>query len=154
MTPESVIKKYVEVRDAKAAITARHAEELRPLNEFMEAMERWLLQQLTETGCDSFKCAAGTAYKSIQTSVTIADGDVFKRFVLDRVMADVIHYLQATEQEIPDIEALSTVALSSPSMALFDIRSSKKEVQERLEQGETVPGINVTKIATVGVRRS
>lgn len=153
MTPEEVITKYIAVRDKKAELSTRHAEEMRPLNEAMDTMERWLLQQLTASGLESFKCSAGTAYKSIQTSVTVADGDVFKRYAVKGAIADVVNYLDTTGND-HNIESLTTVLLSSPAMALFELRSSKKEVQERLEQGETVPGLNVTKIATVGVRRS
>jgi len=154
MTPEEVITKYIAVRDKKAELSTRHAEEMRPLNEAMDTMERWFLQQLTTSGLESLKCSAGTAYKSIQTSVTVADGDVFKRFVLERALRDVRAYMDSVDETEFFPDTMVSVLLSSPAMALFELRSSKKEVQERMEQGETVPGLNVTKIATVGVRRS
>ena len=152
MTPEETISKYIAIRDKKAELAAKHSEELRPFNDAMETIERWLLQKLNEQGLDSFKCSSGTAYKTVHTSVTMADADIFKRYVVRQAVDSLLEYMQSTESS--DEEALTTVILSSPAMALFEIRSAKKEVQERMDQGESVPGLNISKTATVGVRRS
>lgn len=124
---DSVIEKYVTLREIKRDLEKDHEEALKPINEQLDKLEIWLLGRMNETGVDSFKTGKGTAYKTVKTSCTTADGAMFKDFIFrDR---------------------------DNPMWSLVDFRPLKKGVEEYIEDHAQVPpGLNVTQTTTVNVR--
>ncbi len=121
-----VIDKYVALRDQKRTMVREHEEALKPIDDKLNKIETWLLGRMNEDGVENYKTEFGTAYKTIKTSVTMADRDMFKDFVFSS---------------------------SVPLWNLVDFRASKKGVEEFLEDSEEIPpGLNITRVTTVNVR--
>lgn len=91
MDVDVVIDKYIKVRDKKGEIKKRHTEELKPYNKALEVIETKLLMALNAQNVDSFKTSAGTAFKTVRSSVQIKDFGV----ALDYIMTnDLTHVLE------------------------------------------------------------
>ena len=90
------------------------------------AMPAWMLERLNDLGGDSVKTPHGTAYRTARRSATIADGDVFRKYVIDNQMFD-----------------------------LVDWRANAGAVDDFInDNGSQPPGVNYSVAYTVGVRRS
>ena len=140
MTINEVIARYIELRDAKAIIARRHEEELAPFNDKMQRIEAWLLNEVNKTGGTSIKTPSGTAIKTNQTSVTMEDGQEFKRFFFGPV----------AETYGLDLENVINLA----RWEVADLRAGKCGVQEYIKQHKIQPpGVKVSSMATVSVRR-
>src|SRR5262245_34315508 len=59
VTFETRINQYVQVRDKKKEIEARHKEELKPYNDIIEKLETVLLDEFNRVGANSVKTDAG-----------------------------------------------------------------------------------------------
>ena len=73
MKVETVVQKFVELRDKRAALKRAFEAEDFLLKQGQEKIEAYLLKRLTEEGVDSFKTAEGTAYTALETKVSCAD---------------------------------------------------------------------------------
>jgi hypothetical protein len=154
-TVDQVVGMYMKLRADSDALGARHAEEMRPLSEGMEKCKNWLLQQSNDMGVDSFKTEHGTAYKTVQTSVTVADKEPFKHFLFAKPVSEMYRamHLPPTTNVTPD--DLLAAFLEVVPWDLMDLRAGKKGVQTLLDEtGEVPPGVNVTRVATINVRKS
>jgi phosphopantetheine adenylyltransferase len=80
-TIDNVVDAYVKLRDRKAQLKKEHDAKVAPIAEKMAQIEAFLLTQAKNQGVQSFKTEAGTAYKSQDTSVTVADKDAYLRFI-------------------------------------------------------------------------
>lgn len=124
-TAEQMIEKYVAVRDELKALSEKHALEMQPYNETLNVLEMGLQDVLNTTGGDSIKTKAGTAYRSAHTSTKMEDWPAFVNFVL----------------QVGDTELL--------------VRSANKtRVLEHMEGGAVVPGVAMSTINRINVRRS
>ena len=121
---EAFIEKYRRVRDAKAALKARHEEELRPFNEALANAEARMLQHLDEQHVESARTAAGTVYKRTERSASVADWDK----VLEHVR----------EHE---------------AWHLLNRSVSKTAAWTAAEEGDPVPGVELSSYVTVGIRK-
>lgn len=124
-TAEQLIEKYVAVRDKLKLLSEQHAEEMRPMNEALNALEMGLQDILNSTGGDSIKTKAGTAYRSAHTSAKMEDWPAFVNFVL----------------QVGDTELLMRSA-------------NKTRVLEHMEGGAVVPGVSLSTVNKINVRRS
>lgn len=123
---QTVIEKYIKLRDHIAEIKKGHKAELEPLNAVLEKIEGALLDQFNKLGVDSMKTAAGTAYKSIQTSATVADWDTTLRWIIENDM-----------------------------LPMLERRVNKTVVEAyREEHAALPPGINYSAVQTINIRRS
>lgn len=123
-TAEQLIDKYVEVRDAKAALAEKHKGEMEPYNKSLEVIEAALQDMLNQTGGDSIKTKAGTAYRSTATTAKMESWPEF------------IGYVQHTG----DYELL--------------VRNvNKTRLEECLNAGRSVPGCSMGQIQRINVRR-
>lgn len=127
MKISEAVELYIKMRDKKAQMKATYEESVRPLTEKMEKLEAKLLHIFNETGMDSVKTPLGTAYSSTRTSVSIADRDAFIGFV----------------KETGDFNML-------------ELRPSRSAIPEfaEMNNGELPPGINISTMRVVNVRRS
>lgn len=68
-----IVKSYVALRDRKAALKKKFDQDTESLNAGMAKAESYFLGYMNLNGLTSLPTAEGTPYKSLQTSVTVAD---------------------------------------------------------------------------------
>lgn len=125
MNFEETVDKYVKLRDKRDRIRNEQKAEIAKYDAVLDQLEAAILKVFNETGMESFRTAAGTAYKNARTSATIADWDSFFAFV--------------TGQE---------------AWHMLEKRVSKTAVEaHKSETGDLPPGINWSSTLEVGVRR-
>jgi hypothetical protein len=126
VTYDKVVKTFVKIRDARAAAAAEFKAKDDELKAQMDRLEMFMLQQMQDIGIESFKTAAGTAYK-VETMVPGSnDWDAFYKWVHETGNAE-----------------------------FFFKRIRKEAVQEYMDShnGETPPGVTVFSKFGVTVRR-
>lgn len=126
LTPAERVAAYIKLRDYKKSAQDEFAKSLERVNAAMERLEGELLNDLNQSGANSLSCDAGTVYKNMQMSATVQDRDVFLAWLKT-----------GNDWEAADVKANKTFA---------------KEYMEKT--GQPLPGIKITQMATVGVRRS
>lgn len=126
LKPADLVEEFIKLRDEKQFVEKGFEEEIKKrYSDRMEYIKNVLLDMLNKLGVDSIAGHTGTAYKSISTSITIADAREFRRHVIGGELWD-----------------------------LADWRANKTAINELVEKGEPLPpGINRTAIATINIRR-
>jgi hypothetical protein len=125
MKLDEIVGRYVALRDKKEEIAKRQKDELRPYNEALDKIEAALLNYFNQSGSDSCKTTAGTAFTSTRTSATVADRETFFDWVLEHNALD-----------------------------MLESRCNKTAVEQYLDSaGELPPGINRRVEKTVCVHR-
>ena len=125
-TPAELVEAYIKLRDKKEAANAEFKKSLEVVNDLMERLEGVLLQKLEELGVDSLTAKGiGTVYRNTQWSCTVQDKAAFRGWVEETHNWDVT-----------------------------DLRANKVAVRELADKGEPVPGVHLTSIHTVGIRRA
>lgn len=155
---EEILVKYIGLRDRKAEMTKRHAEEMAPLNEAQGNIENYLMHIMHQTGVDQLKCTdVGTAFKSHATWCQMQDPAAFKEFVFQPAVDAMVNRLNAMGITVPASTAKDFLIIIS-SMTLWDMvdfRAGKKGIQEYIEnEKQAVPGVTVNTAATISVRRA
>lgn len=126
LTPAERVAAYIRLRDYKKAAEEEFKRSLKRVNDAMEKLEGELLNDLNASGANSLSCDAGTVYKNTQLSATVENREAFREYVVKNDLWEAM-----------------------------DIRANKTFVKEFMErEGTPLPGVKVTQIATVGVRRS
>jgi len=125
-TPAQLVEEFITLRDAKKRTEDASKEFIKKhYEDRMDELEATLLDMLNKAGLDSFASPAGTAYKKLSTSVTVADQREFRRHVI-----------------------------GSEEWDLIDWRANKTVVNDLVDKGEPLPpGVNRTGFYTVGIRR-
>lgn len=126
MTPAQMIDTYIQYRDAKKVAEAAIEQHMKDtFGVTMDWLEAQLLVALANAQVDSMSSPEGTAYRMTATSVSIADANAFRRHVIGGELWD-----------------------------LVDWRAGKKAIQDYLEEhNELPPGVNVSSIVKLGIRR-
>lgn len=124
---KDVIAGYIKLRDKRDEIKRKHKEELVPYAEKMQVMENYLLGELTKADSDSIAAkGVGTVFKSIRTSSKVQDWDEALPFILEH---DLKHMLER--------------------------RVSKAALEEYIEaNGESIPGVSISREIIVNIRRN
>lgn len=123
---ETIIDRYVKLRDKKSQMEAAHKEALAPINQAMDRLENAILDRLNQQGVESVRTTAGTAYKSTSVSVTVADKQVFRQWLIE-----------------------------NGQWEMADIRAAKTNVAEyRASNDDIPPGLNYRESLSVGIRRA
>jgi hypothetical protein len=126
MTPAQKVANYIRLRDHKKAATEEFNKSMERVTLAMEKLEAELLNDLNISGAKSLACPEGTVYRQVQLSATVENRDQFRDFVVSQNLWEAM-----------------------------DIKANKTFVREYMDtNGATVPGVKVTQIATVGIRRS
>lgn len=126
MDINALVGAYVKARDKKKEIQDRHKQELVLVNEVMDELESTMLKYFETHGINSAATDAGTAYKSLRESYSVADPVLFREWV----------------QEQGDL-------------SFFESRASKTAVEAYIaETGEIPPGVKYSADMSVGFRRS
>lgn len=126
LTPAQKVAAYIKLRDYKKAAEDEFKLSLQRTVDAMEKLEAEMLDHLNQTGANSLACDDGTVYKNTQMSATVENREAFKSYCVQNDLWEAM-----------------------------DIRANKTFVREFMEKtGTPFPGVKVTTIATVGVRRS
>lgn len=124
--PVDLIAEYIALRERKKAAEEQYKAWCeQEFTRRMDRIETELMAFLNDAGSDSIKTGAGTAFKRIETSVTVADQKEFSRYVI-----------------------------SSEAWDLIDFRANKTGVKAFLEENQSLPpGVNYVPATVVSVRK-
>lgn len=121
-------RKYIALRDRRAEVADRHKQELAKYDKVLGELENIFLEQLNDSGQQSFATDSATVYKGVHTSVKVADKEAFREELSRRVKED-------------------------DDWSLLDMRPSKSLVSAMYDAGEEVPGVNISRTQYVRVNR-
>ena len=128
-TPESIdelVDQMVRLRDKLKEADDAHKAKTATARAYKEQIEAKLLEKLNSVGGESVKTAHGTVYRTTRRSASIADGDLFRGFVINNDAYD-----------------------------LVDWRANANAVDDFIKSaGTPPPGVNFSQTYTVGVRRA
>lgn len=117
---------YVSLRDKKKEIEERHKEELKSINDTMAKLTDLMMSSLDTAGAQSIKTSEGTVYVSARYSASLADPKAFMDYVIANNKFDLL-----------DRKANATACRDFVA-----------------ETGSQPPGVNLSAIRTLGVRRA
>lgn len=124
---DDCIEQYVRLRDTLKTADEAHKTKTKAAREYLENLNGAILRKLEETGQESAKTKAGTAYRKTRKSATLADAALFRQFVIDTQQFD-----------------------------LADWRANPTAISDWIDtvgKGELPPGVNYSVFVDVGVRR-
>lgn len=122
----TAVAQYVLLRDGLKGADDDHKKKTAGAREYMKRLEGFFLENLNASGSESVRTAAGTVYRTTRRSATVADADVFRKYVAENEAFD-----------------------------LVDFRANAPAVDEYIsENGAPPPGVNFQLSITVGVRRA
>lgn len=158
-TVEDVIARHREVKADLAVMSARHEQEIKPLNETIRVIEAWLLQKMNEDGVDSYKTQHGTAYQSHLKSVKLEDPIAFRDYVLRPAAEQIVHMVEARggqpSQHGDDVATILKLVNVASLWDLADMKPGKKGIIKHQEDtNQQVPGVSFTEIVNVNVKGS
>lgn len=120
------VAQYIQVRDAIKRMNDEHEARIKPLVDIQNMLTGWMQNFLEKAGADSIKTSHGTCYSTTRYSASLADPEAFMSFVLDNKAYDLL-----------DRKANVTACRTYTD-----------------ENGKPPPGVNLSAIQTVGVRRA
>ena len=126
-TLDAMVGQYVKLRDTIKEADDAHKARTEPAKAYLEKLNGAMLEKLSELGLENAKTKFGTAYKTVKKTATIADGQVFRDYVIENQAYD-----------------------------LVDWRANATAVSVFLDanKGELPPGVNYGTFVQVGVRRA
>lgn len=117
---------YVALRDKKKEIEERHKAELQDINDTMNKLTEVMMQTLETVGAQSIKTSQGTVYVSARYSASLADPKAFMDYVI-----------------------------ANKKFELLDRKANATACRDFVaETGSQPPGVNMSAIRTLGVRRA
>ena len=120
------VSKYVAVRDKIATIKKAQTEQLAPYNVMLGKLEALIIDELNRIGAESIRTEHGTAYRTMRTSTKVVDWNLTLAFIREHELWE-----------------------------LLEARVSKLAVEAiMVETNKAIPGVNVSREQTLGVRRS
>lgn len=126
MNINDLVAAYIKARDKEAALKAEYEAKKAPVEELRKKIEARLLQHMNESGVEAVRTEAGTAYKAVRSSCSVADWDAFFAFV------------QRNE-----------------AWHMLEHRVSKTAVEQYRDVGNRLPpGLNWSETVVVNFRRS
>lgn len=127
VTVDKRVAQYIATRDAIKAANEKHEAEIKPLVDLQNMLTGWLQTFMETAGADNIKTAHGTCYSTTRYSASLADPEAFMKFVLS----------------------------PEGSIDLLDRKANVTAVRDFVaEKGNLPPGVNLSSIKTVGVRRA
>lgn len=136
-TVEGRVAQYVKLRDMIRKMEEDHKQKITPFKDTLEQLGSWLLAQLDQQKVESARTNAGTVYRSIKRSASIADENAFWTYVITSGNFDLL-----------DKRANIT------AVADFIAEQTQKAKTDPNVQVGPPPGINYQERFTVGVRRA
>ena len=128
MKLDELVANYIKLRDKKSLLKKQYDEKVAKVDAVMDKMEAIILKTFQDSGIDSARTDAGTAYISTRTSATVGSREEFLSWVL----------------QDPDERSI-----------FLENRVSKAAVEQfKAANDDLPPGINFRSEVTVGVRRA
>ena len=128
MKLDELVANYIKLRDKKSQLKKQYDEKVAKVDAVMDKMEAIILKTFQDSGIDSARTDAGTAYISTRTSAAVGSREEFLSWVL----------------QDPDERSI-----------FLENRVSKVAVEQfKAANGDLPPGINFRSEVTVGVRRA
>ena len=128
MKLDELVANYIKLRDKKSQLKKQYDEKVAKVDAVMDKMEAIILKTFQDSGIDSARTDAGTAYISTRTSATEGSREEFLSWVL----------------QDPDERSI-----------FLENRVSKVAVEQfKAANDDLPPGINFRSEVTVGVRRA
>lgn len=125
-TVDERVAAYIQCRDAIKAAKEKYEADIQPLVELQNLLTGWLQNHLEKNGAESIKTAHGTCYTSTKYTASLADSDAFMQFVIKNSEYD-----------------------------LLDRKANVTAVKAYVADHDALPpGVNLSSISTVGVRRA
>lgn len=121
----SIVARYVEIRDAIKVKEDAHKAELAEMKRKLDVIEAYLLQDMNNHGETSFSTESGTAYVKTNEYLKVADKETFLAWVREQ-----------------------------GDLAFLTVSASKTNCLEyRDNTGNLPPGLNYTAVKEIGIRR-
>jgi len=137
MDVDTMIDKYVKLRDKKKAMEDAFKLQVAPFTEAMDRLEGYMLETMNETGLSSMKSAHGTAYKSMRTSAKVVDWVATLSYIKENNAWDLLEarvsklaaqqIIQDTKLPIPGVETSSEVCVNVRRASASSDAASNKE---------------------------
>ncbi len=125
-TVDKRVEQYIKVRDAIKAANDAHEASIKPLVELQNMLTGWMQNFMETAGADNIKTSSGTCYSSTRYSASLADPEAFMNFIK-----------------------------TTSNYDLLDRKANVTAVRDYVEEhGALPPGVNLSAIKTVGVRRA
>jgi hypothetical protein len=122
---EQRVAEYINCRDALKKRKDEYEESIEALVDLQNRLTGWLQSFMEKAGADNIKTSRGTCYHSTKYTASLADSDIFMKFVIETQNFD-----------------------------LLDRKANVTAVKAYVaETGNLPPGANLSSIKTVGVRR-
>ena len=90
MNIEELVAEYIAKRDDLAVKRKAFESEESEIKGELRVIEDQIREYSNETGVDSFKTKAGTAFKTTKTYINIQDWDAFSNYVLENAQLDLV----------------------------------------------------------------
>lgn len=121
-----LVKNYVAIRDRIKELNEAHDAAMKPYIEVQNALTAKLQEVLETADAQSIKTSEGTVYASTRYSASLADPKAFMDYVIENKQFD-----------------------------LMDRKANATAVRDFVEvKGSPPPGVNLSAIRTIGVRRA
>ena len=90
ITADKLVRVYIKMRDARAALKAKYEADDIAIKEQMEMVEGNLLETCKATGAESIRTAHGTAIRTVQTRYWTGDWASMHKFIRDNDALDLV----------------------------------------------------------------
>ena len=128
MKLDELVANYIKLRDKKSQLKKQYDEKVAKVDAVMDKMEAIILKTFQDSGIDSARTAAGTAYISTRTSATVGSREELFQWIQE------------------DFEERSI---------FLENRVSKVAVEQfKAANDDLPPGVNFRSEIVVGVRRA
>ena len=128
MKLDELVANYIKLRDKKSQLKKQYDEKVAKVDAVMDKMEAIILKTFQDSGIDSARTDAGTAYISTRTSATVANREELFQWIQE------------------DFEERSI---------FLENRVSKVAVEQfKAANDDLPPGVNFRSELVVGVRRA
>ena len=128
MKLDELVANYIKLRDKKSLLKKQYDEKVAKVDAVMDKMEAIILKTFQDSGIDSARTDAGTAYISTRTSATVASREELFQWIQE------------------DFEERSI---------FLENRVSKVAVEQfKAANDDLPPGVNFRSELVVGVRRA
>lgn len=120
------VAQFIATRDAIKAANEKHEASIKPLVDLQNMLTGWLQRFMDTAGAQNIKTKHGTCYNTTRYTASLADPQAFMQFVR-----------------------------STENFDLMDRKANVTAVRDYVEaNGNLPPGVNLSAINTVGVRRA
>jgi len=92
LTIDQKVERYIKLRDRLKEADDAHKARTKTAREYLETLEGLMLLELQQMGADKVGTPAGTVYRTVKKSATIADGAEFRSFVIGGELWDLVDW--------------------------------------------------------------